>query len=40
MMLKPRRTVASTDGRLWAVTQIGGWGCWTGSGKTVVSGIW
>ena len=37
--LKPRRTAASTDSGLCAVIQMGGWGCWSGCGKTDVSGI-
>ena len=37
--LNPRRTAASTDSGLWAVTQMGGCGRWTGCGNTEVSGI-
>ena len=37
--LKPRRTAASTESGLCAVTQIGGRGCCSGCGKIVVSGI-
>ena len=37
--LKPRRTVASTDSGLCAVTQMGGCGFCSGCGKIVVSGM-
>ena len=37
--LNPRRTVASTDSGLCAVTQIGGCGVCSGWGKMVVSGM-